>query len=141
MGLGKEEASVAECQWEPSTPLLGGVNCVSYSCGPVGDYRGCDSWFDVLVGGTVHSALCQGRTALGCALGGPLLWAAWPNTDPHLGAGALVRKWEEKMRLEKDMWVPQTHLFRGWQTRWESRTICWRARGFEKLGKCKLLHI
>lgn len=43
MRLGKEEASVAECQWEPSTLLQGGVYCVSYSCGPVGDYRGCDT--------------------------------------------------------------------------------------------------
>lgn len=44
----------------------------------------------------------------GYVVGWPLLWALQPDANARLEAEAPVRKWEEELRLERDVQVSAT---------------------------------
>lgn len=72
------------------------------------------SWF-----GRAQSALLlqQRREKSGCAVGWPLLWAGWLDTNVQPEAEARDRKLEELLMLKKNMCLSTSLLPLGLQTR------------------------
>lgn len=74
------------------------------------------------------------------AVGWPLLWADWLDTDAKLESKIQVRKLEEELRVEKDVWLPTTLLALGQSQKVEEQdnkletVVC----HFAKLGRHKL---
>lgn len=97
--------------------------------------------FNVLLRNRI--ACCGKVKQMVAAMGCPLLWTVWLDTDAQLEAEPQIRKLEEQLRLERGIWLFTTLLASGTADKMgkQDNKLESLASHFAKLGRAQLLWI